>query len=325
MIRLTLVVPARSAGASVPRFPEAIDTDAPSGWAAGEWAGRPIDDVAHEHAEDFGRWRTDPSFAPSGGESLDAFLARVGAWLDSLPDGRLEFMADATVVAATVDSHARGDCRVVLACRRAPIVRHAAEPDGRYVAGAIARDHQRPVPLRFGSLVEGGGTIEPGTRTPPSIETTTRMETGMDACELLAQVTATVDYLRVTVGATADDRQWLACLSAGRRAGIAPRSRPSTAAGRGTDRDDVAMSLFVQGYAFRIASRGDRGDGCSATRCSTWRPRRRRSRSGATDRTRSTSSARRSSTTLPCDLHDHADRRTPRAAGRRRPSSVPRR
>ena len=29
-------------------------------------------------------------------------MARVGAWLDSLPDGRLEVIADATVVAAAV-------------------------------------------------------------------------------------------------------------------------------------------------------------------------------------------------------------------------------
>ena len=102
MIRLTLVVPARPVGASVPRFPEAIETDARRGWAAGDWAGQPIDDVARDHAEDFRRWRTDPSFAPPGGESLDALLARVGAWLDSLPDGRLEVIADATVVAAAV-------------------------------------------------------------------------------------------------------------------------------------------------------------------------------------------------------------------------------
>jgi ferric iron reductase protein FhuF len=80
------------------------------------------------------------------------------------------------------------------------------------------------------------------------------METGMDACELLAQVTATVDYLRVTVGAPADDREWLPCLPLVDEPASLLSLVRSTAAGRGTDRDDVAMSLFVQGYAFRIAS-----------------------------------------------------------------------
>jgi hypothetical protein len=76
----------------------------------------------------------------------------------------------------------------------------------------------------------------------------------MDACELLAQVTSTVDYLRVSTGDGGDDRQWLSCLPLASD----PRSlidlARTTAAGRGTDRDDVAMSLLVQGYAFRIAS-----------------------------------------------------------------------
>ena len=77
----------------------------------------------------------------------------------------------------------------------------------------------------------------------------------MDACELLAQVTATVDYLRVSTGA---DRRRPAVVARAVRWSPIPTSLlalvRSTAAGRGTDRDDVAMSLFVQGYAFRIAS-----------------------------------------------------------------------
>ena len=76
----------------------------------------------------------------------------------------------------------------------------------------------------------------------------------MDACELLAQVTATVDYLRVSTAATDDDRQWLSCGPLTTEPERLLALVRSTAAGRGTDRDDVAMSLFVQGYAFRIAS-----------------------------------------------------------------------
>jgi ferric iron reductase protein FhuF len=76
----------------------------------------------------------------------------------------------------------------------------------------------------------------------------------MDACELLAQVTATVDYLRVSTRSTVDDRDWVPChLLVSEPETLVALVR-TTAAGRGTDRDDVAMSLFVQGYAFRIAS-----------------------------------------------------------------------
>jgi ferric iron reductase protein FhuF len=80
----------------------------------------------------------------------------------------------------------------------------------------------------------------------------------MDACELLAQVTATVDYLRISSGASAvaagADREWLPCRPLVSDPDALLSLVRATAAGRGTDRDDVAMSLFVQGYAFRIAS-----------------------------------------------------------------------
>jgi ferric iron reductase protein FhuF len=80
------------------------------------------------------------------------------------------------------------------------------------------------------------------------------MEKGMDAGEVLAQVTAAVDYLRITTGAPAEDRDWLPCGSlVSDPEALLAVVRP-TAAGRGTNREDVAMSLFVQGYAFRIAS-----------------------------------------------------------------------
>jgi ferric iron reductase protein FhuF len=79
----------------------------------------------------------------------------------------------------------------------------------------------------------------------------------MDACELLAQVTSTVDYLRVSVEGANDgseERDWLACEPLVSEPDTLLELVRSTAAGRGTTRDDVAMSLFVQGYAFRIAS-----------------------------------------------------------------------
>lgn len=75
----------------------------------------------------------------------------------------------------------------------------------------------------------------------------------MSAVAAIDHVRATVDYLRVAVGAD-DDRDWLPCAGLVDDADTLAALVRSTAAGRGTDRDDVAMSLFVQGYAFRIAS-----------------------------------------------------------------------
>lgn len=69
----------------------------------------------------------------------------------------------------------------------------------------------------------------------------------------------TVDYLRVQVGADvttdpSDQRDWVPCtIPAGDPDALSALVQ-ATKQGRGTDRDDVAMSLFVQGYAFRIAS-----------------------------------------------------------------------
>jgi len=76
----------------------------------------------------------------------------------------------------------------------------------------------------------------------------------MDGREVLAEVTAAVDYLRVSTGATGDDRTWLPCQTLVTDPEALRALVRSTAATRGTDRDEIAMSLFVQGYAFRIAS-----------------------------------------------------------------------
>lgn len=75
----------------------------------------------------------------------------------------------------------------------------------------------------------------------------------ISAAESLERVLATVDYLRVAVGPT-DRDDWFPCaelVSDPAHLGAVVRG---TAADRGTDRNDVAMSLFVQGYAFRVAS-----------------------------------------------------------------------
>src|SRR4051794_41375257 len=48
----------------------------------GAWAGRSLAEVAREAPEAVAAWMGDPDAAPHGGESLRAFVARVGAWLD---------------------------------------------------------------------------------------------------------------------------------------------------------------------------------------------------------------------------------------------------
>lgn len=71
--------------------------------------------------------------------------------------------------------------------------------------------------------------------------------------DVVEKLLATVDYLRIAVGTAEDSRRWLACdhLIADPQH-LFSVVRP-TAGEWGSD-DMVAMSLFVQGYAFRIAT-----------------------------------------------------------------------
>ncbi len=72
------------------------------------------------------------------------------------------------------------------------------------------------------------------------------------AAELLERITETVDYLRVTVGPETEG--WIRCEPLVTDHLVLGDLVRSTMDARGTDREDVATSLFVQGYAFRIAS-----------------------------------------------------------------------
>jgi ferric iron reductase protein FhuF len=72
------------------------------------------------------------------------------------------------------------------------------------------------------------------------------------AVSLVDRITDTVDYLRVSVAPT--DGDWIRCEPLVDAPAHLAELVATTKEGRGTDRDDVAMSLFVQGYAFRIAS-----------------------------------------------------------------------
>lgn len=73
------------------------------------------------------------------------------------------------------------------------------------------------------------------------------------AQQSVQRVCATVDYLRVSIGVD-DDREWIDSQPLVSDPDALASVVASTAEGRGTDRDDVATSLFVQGYAFRVAS-----------------------------------------------------------------------
>ncbi len=63
---------------------------------------------------------------------------------------------------------------------------------------------------------------------------------------------STIDYLRISVG-DGDDR-WLSCATLVGDPTALGATIASTKADQGTDRDVVATSLFVQGYAFRLAT-----------------------------------------------------------------------
>ena len=69
---------------------------------------------------------------------------------------------------------------------------------------------------------------------------------------VIGELSATVDYLRITVGGPTD--AWLQCAPLVSDPEVLGALIASTKADRGTDQDDVATSLFVQGYAFRVAS-----------------------------------------------------------------------
>lgn len=78
-----------------------------AGLDVGRRRGRTLDEVAVSEPEAVGRWLTDPSCAPHGGESVRD--ARVGHWLDALreTDGRTLAVVEPDVVRAA-EVHAVG-------------------------------------------------------------------------------------------------------------------------------------------------------------------------------------------------------------------------
>lgn len=72
--------------------------------------------------------------------------------------------------------------------------------------------------------------------------------------DVVEELLATVDYLRIRVGSAGSNRGWLACDEVVADPRLMLEIVRSTATAWGTDDDMVAMSLFVQGYVYRIAS-----------------------------------------------------------------------
>jgi broad specificity phosphatase PhoE len=70
----------------------------------GDWSGKNLDAVQSEAPEALAAWLGDPTSAPPGGESLAAFIRRIGAWLDQRRDSqeKLIVVAPANCLRATV-------------------------------------------------------------------------------------------------------------------------------------------------------------------------------------------------------------------------------
>ncbi|NBE50886.1 histidine phosphatase family protein [Streptomyces boluensis] len=71
----------------------------------GRWRGRTLSEVTAREPAAVDAWLGDPRAAPHGGESLLAFISRVGQWLDTRPaddGGRIVAVAEPAVVRAAL-------------------------------------------------------------------------------------------------------------------------------------------------------------------------------------------------------------------------------
>ncbi|MFH9834633.1 MULTISPECIES: histidine phosphatase family protein [unclassified Streptomyces] len=70
----------------------------------GRWRGMTLSEVAAQEPAAVSAWLADPRAAPHGGESLLAFISRVGSWLDTRPvrEGALVAVAEPAVVRAAL-------------------------------------------------------------------------------------------------------------------------------------------------------------------------------------------------------------------------------
>ncbi|MBB1256292.1 histidine phosphatase family protein [Streptomyces alkaliterrae] len=62
----------------------------------GRWRGRTLSEVAAREPDAVDAWLRDPYVAPHGGESLTAFIGRIGHWLDTRPAADDEWIVAVT-------------------------------------------------------------------------------------------------------------------------------------------------------------------------------------------------------------------------------------
>ncbi|MGI8623959.1 MAG: histidine phosphatase family protein [Solirubrobacteraceae bacterium] len=105
----------------------------------GAWAGRTLAEVWDEEPVAAQAWMTDPAAAPHGGESLAAFLGRIGTWLDEQAqlDGRAVAVTHGGVVKAAVIHALAAGPEAFWRVDAAPL--HATELHGREGRWSLAR------------------------------------------------------------------------------------------------------------------------------------------------------------------------------------------
>ena len=119
-------------------------------WSVGAWAGQTIVWIAEHDPTGFQAWRTDPGAAPGGGESLNAFVERVTAWVraQERPAGRALVIADPTVVRAAVlavlDAEPRSFWRLDVAPWSLSIVQYAQGAWRLRTLGVVGRQGSAP-------------------------------------------------------------------------------------------------------------------------------------------------------------------------------------
>jgi broad specificity phosphatase PhoE len=80
----------------------------------GRWRGHTLQEVALREPQAVHTWLRDPRSAPHGGESLLAFIQRVGGWLDTRPTSPSETQEEGWMVAITEPSVLRAALCYVL-------------------------------------------------------------------------------------------------------------------------------------------------------------------------------------------------------------------
>lgn len=108
------------------------------------WRGKRLHDLARDLPDELGAWIGDPLASPHGGESFDAAMRRVSAWLNALQHGRdIIAITHAPIVRAAVAHAMRLDPVAATRIDVAPLscTSFAASPHGwRLIADDDRRD-----------------------------------------------------------------------------------------------------------------------------------------------------------------------------------------